>query len=45
VVRGGCFFSTKTLHCQAAGAVATLLVNNMMGEMSPYVPVVTLQET
>ena len=26
-VRGGCFFSTKTLACQNAGAVAVVLVN------------------
>ena len=27
-VRGSCFFSTKTLMCQAAGAVAVVLVNS-----------------
>jgi hypothetical protein len=31
-VRGGCPFALKTLHCQAAGAVATLILNNNFAE-------------
>jgi hypothetical protein len=31
-VRGGCPFALKTLHCQAAGAVATIILNNNYAE-------------
>ena len=32
VVRGSCFFSSKTLACQRAGAVAAIIVNDRMDE-------------
>jgi len=32
VVRGGCTFSLKTLNCQAAGAVGTIVVNSKVGQ-------------
>ncbi|KAK3282876.1 hypothetical protein CYMTET_9412 [Cymbomonas tetramitiformis] len=32
VVRGTCAFSTKTLHCQKAGAIATVIVDNIPDE-------------
>ena len=32
VTRGSCFFSSKTLACQRAGAVAAIIVNDAMDE-------------
>lgn len=32
VVRGSCFFSSKTLACQRAGAVAAIIVNDRLDE-------------
>ena len=32
LVRGGCTFSLKTIHCQNAGAVGVLVINSRVGE-------------
>ena len=47
VVRGSCFFSSKTLACQRAGAVAAIIVNDRLDEgaadnwVTPHDPAVS----